>query len=130
MIICLFIRIAIVDLLWPLYIHPFIYSINAIWISTQMEQYVLPSWFLFLTFCPLQHKKYWFCYKFKTSQFLLFMFLAPEFSSLTFLLLFYAMISMQVAILNGITMGGGAGISVPGTFRVATDKTVRNFHEI
>lgn len=32
---------------------------------------------------------------------------------------------MQVAILNGITMGGGAGISVPGTFRVATDKTVR-----
>lgn len=58
------------------------------------------------------------------------MFLAPEFSSLTFLLLFYAMISMQVAILNGITMGGGAGISVPGTFRVATDKTVRNFHEI
>lgn len=31
---------------------------------------------------------------------------------------------MQVAILNGITMGGGAGISVPGTFRLATDKTV------
>ncbi|CAA3029633.1 3-hydroxyisobutyryl- hydrolase 1, mitochondrial [Olea europaea subsp. europaea] len=30
----------------------------------------------------------------------------------------------HVAILNGITMGGGAGISVPGTFRVATDKTV------
>ncbi|RWW30889.1 hypothetical protein GW17_00004512 [Ensete ventricosum] len=31
---------------------------------------------------------------------------------------------MQVAILDGITMGGGAGVSVPGTFRIATDKTV------
>lgn len=31
---------------------------------------------------------------------------------------------MQVALLNGITMGGGAGVSIPGTFRVATDKTV------
>lgn len=31
---------------------------------------------------------------------------------------------MQVALLNGITMGGGAGISIPGTFRVATEKTV------
>lgn len=31
---------------------------------------------------------------------------------------------VQVALLNGITMGGGAGISIPGTFRVATDKTV------
>ncbi|XP_077234381.1 small ribosomal subunit protein mS47-like [Tasmannia lanceolata] len=30
----------------------------------------------------------------------------------------------HVAILDGITMGGGAGVSVPGTFRVATDKTV------
>ncbi|KAA8515893.1 hypothetical protein F0562_019072 [Nyssa sinensis] len=30
----------------------------------------------------------------------------------------------HVAILNGITMGGGAGVSIPGTFRVATDKTV------
>ncbi|KAF6134309.1 hypothetical protein GIB67_026605 [Kingdonia uniflora] len=30
---------------------------------------------------------------------------------------------MQVAILDGITMGGGAGVSIPGTFRVATDKT-------
>ncbi|KAJ0803277.1 putative 3-hydroxyisobutyryl-CoA hydrolase [Helianthus annuus] len=29
----------------------------------------------------------------------------------------------HVAILNGITMGGGAGVSIPGTFRVATDKT-------
>jgi hypothetical protein len=31
---------------------------------------------------------------------------------------------VQVALLNGITMGGGAGISIPGTFRVATEKTV------
>ncbi|KAL5798891.1 hypothetical protein ACOSQ2_003711 [Xanthoceras sorbifolium] len=30
----------------------------------------------------------------------------------------------HVAILNGITMGGGAGVSMPGTFRVATGKTV------
>ncbi|KAI5345098.1 PREDICTED: 3-hydroxyisobutyryl-CoA hydrolase [Prunus dulcis] len=30
----------------------------------------------------------------------------------------------HVAILNGITMGGGAGVSIPGTFRIATDKTV------
>nr|XP_043628650.1 3-hydroxyisobutyryl-CoA hydrolase-like protein 1, mitochondrial isoform X2 [Erigeron canadensis] len=29
----------------------------------------------------------------------------------------------NVAILNGITMGGGAGVSIPGTFRVATDET-------
>ncbi|THG21116.1 hypothetical protein TEA_012188 [Camellia sinensis var. sinensis] len=29
----------------------------------------------------------------------------------------------KVALLNGITMGGGAGFSVPGTFKVATDKT-------
>ncbi|KAI7752298.1 hypothetical protein M8C21_004650 [Ambrosia artemisiifolia] len=29
----------------------------------------------------------------------------------------------HVSILNGITMGGGAGVSIPGTFRVATDKT-------
>lgn len=29
----------------------------------------------------------------------------------------------HVAILDGITMGGGAGVSIPGTFRVATDKT-------
>jgi len=37
----------------------------------------------------------------------------------------YAIINfMQVALLNGITMGGGAGVSIPGTFRVATDKTV------
>ncbi|CAL5187132.1 unnamed protein product [Lathyrus oleraceus] len=30
----------------------------------------------------------------------------------------------HVALLNGITLGGGAGISIPGTSRVATDKTV------
>ncbi|XP_004306970.1 PREDICTED: 3-hydroxyisobutyryl-CoA hydrolase-like protein 1, mitochondrial isoform X2 [Fragaria vesca subsp. vesca] len=30
----------------------------------------------------------------------------------------------HVAILNGVTMGGGAGVSIPGTFRIATDKTV------
>ncbi|EPS67620.1 hypothetical protein M569_07156, partial [Genlisea aurea] len=30
----------------------------------------------------------------------------------------------NVALLNGITMGGGAGISIPGTFRIATDKTI------
>ncbi|XP_078448108.1 small ribosomal subunit protein mS47-like [Wolffia australiana] len=30
----------------------------------------------------------------------------------------------HVAILNGITMGGGGGISIPGTFRIATDKTI------
>ncbi|KAK8688047.1 hypothetical protein V6N13_086834 [Hibiscus sabdariffa] len=30
----------------------------------------------------------------------------------------------HVAILNGITMGGGAGISIPGTFRIATGRTV------
>ncbi|XP_034709815.1 3-hydroxyisobutyryl-CoA hydrolase-like protein 1, mitochondrial [Vitis riparia] len=30
----------------------------------------------------------------------------------------------NVAILDGITMGGGAGVSIPGMFRVATDRTV------
>uniref|UniRef100_A0A7N2LEC4 3-hydroxyisobutyryl-CoA hydrolase n=1 Tax=Quercus lobata TaxID=97700 RepID=A0A7N2LEC4_QUELO len=30
----------------------------------------------------------------------------------------------HVALLNGITMGGGAGVSIPGMFRVATNKTV------
>nr|POE52228.1 3-hydroxyisobutyryl-coa hydrolase-like protein 2, mitochondrial [Quercus suber] len=29
----------------------------------------------------------------------------------------------HVALLNGITMGGGAGVSIPGMFRVAIDKT-------
>jgi 3-hydroxyisobutyryl-CoA hydrolase len=31
-----------------------------------------------------------------------------------------------VAVLNGVTMGGGAGISLPGMFRLVTDKTVCN----
>ncbi|KAH0709976.1 hypothetical protein KY284_011403 [Solanum tuberosum] len=29
----------------------------------------------------------------------------------------------EIALLNGITMAGGAAISIPGTFRVATEKT-------
>ncbi|KAJ0828882.1 putative 3-hydroxyisobutyryl-CoA hydrolase [Helianthus annuus] len=33
-------------------------------------------------------------------------------------------IKPQVAVLDGVTMGGGAGVAIPGTFRVATDKTV------
>ncbi|XP_074579572.1 small ribosomal subunit protein mS47-like isoform X2 [Curcuma longa] len=36
----------------------------------------------------------------------------------------------HVAILDGITMGGGAGVSFPGTFRVATDKTIFSTPEI
>lgn len=34
---------------------------------------------------------------------------------------------VQVAILDGITMGCGAAISLPGMFRVVTDKTVCHF---
>lgn len=34
---------------------------------------------------------------------------------------------LQVAILDGMTMGCGSGISLPGMFRVVTDKTVRYF---
>ncbi|CAN1146028.1 3-hydroxyisobutyryl-CoA hydrolase-like protein 1, mitochondrial [Linum perenne] len=30
----------------------------------------------------------------------------------------------NVALLNGITMGGGAGVSIPGMFRVATERTL------
>ena len=33
----------------------------------------------------------------------------------------------QVAILDGITMGCGAGISLPGMYQVVTDKTVCDF---
>ncbi|RVW97104.1 hypothetical protein CK203_030052 [Vitis vinifera] len=40
--------------------------------------------------------------------------------------MFQHLIDMQVAILDGITMGGGAGVSIPGMFRVATDRTVCN----
>jgi hypothetical protein len=29
-----------------------------------------------------------------------------------------------VAIVDGITMGGGGGVSIPGTFRIATERTV------
>ncbi|XP_074560531.1 small ribosomal subunit protein mS47-like [Curcuma longa] len=36
----------------------------------------------------------------------------------------------HVAILDGVTMGGGAGVSIPGTFRVATDKTMFSTPEI
>ncbi|XP_071931429.1 3-hydroxyisobutyryl-CoA hydrolase-like protein 1, mitochondrial isoform X4 [Coffea arabica] len=42
----------------------------------------------------------------------------------TYLKPHHALMLMQVALLHGITMGGGAGVSIPGTFRVATDKTV------
>ncbi|KAG6792144.1 hypothetical protein POTOM_001287 [Populus tomentosa] len=44
------------------------------------------------------------------------------FYSFVFLLSTY--LKPHVAILDGITMGGGAGISVHGSFRIATDKTV------
>ncbi|CAI0404728.1 unnamed protein product [Linum tenue] len=30
----------------------------------------------------------------------------------------------QVALLNGVTMGGGAGVSIPSTFRLATERTI------
>nr|XP_043628585.1 3-hydroxyisobutyryl-CoA hydrolase-like protein 1, mitochondrial isoform X2 [Erigeron canadensis] len=36
----------------------------------------------------------------------------------------YTYLKPNVAILDGITIGGGAAISVPGTFRIATDRTV------
>ncbi|XP_022153252.1 3-hydroxyisobutyryl-CoA hydrolase-like protein 1, mitochondrial [Momordica charantia] len=42
----------------------------------------------------------------------------------TFIYILGTYLKPHVAILNGITMGGGAGVSIPGTFRVATDKTV------
>ncbi|KAK9274058.1 hypothetical protein L1049_018872 [Liquidambar formosana] len=42
----------------------------------------------------------------------------------TFIYLLGTYMKPHVAILDGITMGGGAGVSIPGTFRVATDKTV------
>lgn len=42
----------------------------------------------------------------------------------SFIYLLGTYLKPHVAILDGITMGGGAGISIPGTFRVATNKTV------
>ncbi|TKY68968.1 3-hydroxyisobutyryl-CoA hydrolase protein 1 [Spatholobus suberectus] len=42
----------------------------------------------------------------------------------SFMYLIGTYLKPHVALLNGITMGGGAGVSIPGTFRVATDKTV------
>lgn len=36
----------------------------------------------------------------------------------------------NVAIMHGIVMGGGAGISLPGMFRVVTDKTVFSYPEV
>lgn len=42
----------------------------------------------------------------------------------TFMYILGTYLKPHVALLNGITMGGGAGVSIPGTFRVATNKTV------
>lgn len=36
----------------------------------------------------------------------------------------------NVAIMDGVVMGGGAGISLPGMFRVVTDKTVLSYPEV
>ncbi|CAJ1948162.1 unnamed protein product [Sphenostylis stenocarpa] len=48
----------------------------------------------------------------------------------SFMYLIGTYLKPHVALLNGITMGGGAGISIPGTFRVATDKTDYNCDHI
>ncbi|TKY68966.1 3-hydroxyisobutyryl-CoA hydrolase protein 1 [Spatholobus suberectus] len=42
----------------------------------------------------------------------------------SFMYLIGTYLKPHVALLNGITMGGGAGVSIPGTFQVATDKTI------
>ncbi|XP_076937283.1 3-hydroxyisobutyryl-CoA hydrolase-like protein 1, mitochondrial [Bidens hawaiensis] len=42
----------------------------------------------------------------------------------SFAYLLHAYLKPNVAILDGVTMGGGAAISIPGTFRIATNKTV------
>ncbi|KAI3829163.1 hypothetical protein L1987_03279 [Smallanthus sonchifolius] len=42
----------------------------------------------------------------------------------SFAYLLHTYLKPNVAILDGVTMGGGAAISIPGTFRIATDKTV------
>ncbi|XP_020596684.1 3-hydroxyisobutyryl-CoA hydrolase-like protein 2, mitochondrial, partial [Phalaenopsis equestris] len=42
----------------------------------------------------------------------------------TFIYILGTYLKPHVAILDGITMGGGGGVSIPGTFRIATDKTI------
>nr|POF00515.1 3-hydroxyisobutyryl-coa hydrolase-like protein 1, mitochondrial [Quercus suber] len=42
----------------------------------------------------------------------------------TYIYILGTYLKSHVALLNGITMGGGAGVSIPGMFRVATDKTI------
>ncbi|CAN0921806.1 3-hydroxyisobutyryl-CoA hydrolase-like protein 1, mitochondrial [Linum grandiflorum] len=42
----------------------------------------------------------------------------------SFIYLLGTYLKPNVALLNGITMGGGAGVSIPGMFRVATEKTL------
>ncbi|XP_021748209.1 3-hydroxyisobutyryl-CoA hydrolase-like protein 1, mitochondrial [Chenopodium quinoa] len=42
----------------------------------------------------------------------------------TFIYMLGTYLKPHVALLNGISMGGGGGVSIPGTFRVATDQTV------
>ncbi|XP_076892862.1 3-hydroxyisobutyryl-CoA hydrolase-like protein 1, mitochondrial [Bidens hawaiensis] len=42
----------------------------------------------------------------------------------SFAYLLHTYLKPNVAILDGVTMGGGAAISIPGTFRIATNKTV------
>jgi len=43
-------------------------------------------------------------------------------------LTFYIPVLMKVSILNGIVMGGGAGCSIHGSFRVATENSVLPFY--
>lgn len=48
-----------------------------------------------------------------------------KYIELYFLLLHLkSFVLLQIAIMDGVTMGCGGGISIPGMFRVATDKTV------
>ncbi|KAJ9556620.1 hypothetical protein OSB04_011234 [Centaurea solstitialis] len=51
---------------------------------------------------------------------------SKEFFSTTYKFIYYlhTYLKPHVAILNGITMGGGAGISIPAKFKVVTEKTV------
>ncbi|XWS49118.1 hypothetical protein CRYUN_Cryun13aG0136300 [Craigia yunnanensis] len=48
----------------------------------------------------------------------------------SFMYLLGTYLKPHVSILDGITMGGGAGISVHGSYRVATDKTVFGIPEV